>query len=359
MPIKPAFNDETRLRIVQAMKQKDSIKPDLTMLHNKTGMSIVTIKRALKKMEQMNHFEKFYPLLSAQNSGFEVLATIFMQIDSSKQNKFNEFLEFCKNEPRIISVHRIIGSGKWNLMIRSISRNLENFDTMINQPELNICGNDLVIDNIFFFSTEPIIVNNRRAQIMANIIIKRSEENKKIKKYMTPKRKKLLDCFAEGITLKPNIKQIQKLTKFHAATIKSSLKFLEDEHILKGYAPSINFKSLGVNSLIFDFFTIDFSDIKKLNELKKIIENDENIFHAGAVYGDDTHNFMIMHAYTNVEEYNLNFRQKYFNNKNILNFLKNRMTFFTTSSPLEAKGMWPSISTALLDILLKENGIEK
>lgn len=358
MPIKPVFNDETRLRILKAMKQKGAIKPDLTLMHDKTGMSIVTIKRALRKMEQMNHFDKFYPLLSANKTGFDILALTFMQVDTSKQKKLEDFLNYCKKEPKIISVHRIIGSGKWNLMMRSIAKNLEDFDIMITKPEVNIQGSDLFIDNMFFFSTEPIIMSNRRAETMANIFLKDSVNDEKSKKYMTPKRKKLLDCFAEGTALKPNIKQIQKTTKLHASTIKSSLKFLEDDGILKGYAPSINFKGMGVNNLVFDFFKIDFTDNKKIETLKKIFEKDENMFHAGSVYGDGEHNLLIMHAYKSVEEYQSNFREKYFSNKIISNFLENRMTFFATSSPIEVKGMWPSRSTAILDILLDEAGIK-
>jgi DNA-binding Lrp family transcriptional regulator len=357
MPIKPLFNDDIRLNILKAMKEKGTIKPDLTLLHEKTKMSIVTIKRALQKMEQKKHFNKFYPILSAKNTGFDVLALIFLQVDSSKQKNFESFLEFCKNEKRIISVHRIIGSGKWNILIRSLTKNLENFDTLINNPKKPLLNPNFVINSLFFFSTEPILINNKRAYTISNILIQDSE-NKKTRKYLTPKRKKLLNCFAEGTALRPNIKQIQKITNLHATTIKSSLKFLENEKILQGYAPSINFDGIGVNNHVFDFFKINYADTKNIENLTKILKTDKNIFHAGSIYGDGKHNLLIIHAYQNIETYQSEFRKKYLSDKDIYQFLESRMTFFATSSPIETKSRWPCISTTILDILLDEHGIK-
>ena len=108
---------------------------------------------------------------------------------------------------------------------------------------------------------------------------------------------------------------------------------------------------------VFDFFKVDLSDEKGLNILKTNLEKDPNMFHAGGVYGDGEHNFLIMQAYTTVENYQKSFREKYVNNKEVSSILQSRMTFFATSSPLETKGMWPSRSTAILEILLDECGI--
>ena len=358
MPIKPVYNDDTRLKLLKALRQKGSIKPDLKAIHDKTGLSIVTIKRAMKTMEERKHVNKFYPVLSAKKTNFEMLAMIFLQVDTSKEKKLEEFLDFCKKEPRIISVHRIIGSGKWNLMIRSIARSLEKFDIMITNPHVNIQGNsELILDSLFFFTTTPVIKSNKRAKTLVNIFIDAANKDSTIGKALTPKRKKLVKCFADEDTLKPNVKQLQKLTKLHASTIKSSLHFLKKEGVLKGFAPSMNFEKIGLKNLVFDFYKMDFSDEKGLATLKKVLEEDQNMFHAGSVFGDGEHNFLIMQAYTTVENYQNGFREKYGQEKDLSNFLQNRMTFFATSSPIEAKGLWPSRSTAILDILLEEAGM--
>jgi DNA-binding Lrp family transcriptional regulator len=358
MPIKPDYKDETRLKLLKALRVKGSIKPDLKTIHEQTGLSIVTIKRALKTMEEKNHIDKFYPVISARKTGFEILAMIFLQVDTSKEKKLDEFLDFCKKEPRIISVHRVIGSGKWNLMIRSISRSLEQFDIMITNPHVNIQGNsELILDSLFFFTTSPVIKSNKRAKTLVNIFIDAAKKNPSIGKDLTPKRKKLMKCFGEENALKPNVKQLQKLTKLHASTIKSSLHFLEEEGILTGFAPSMNFEKIGLRNLVFDFYKIDFSDEEGLNTLKKILDEDQNMFHAGSVFGDGDHNFLIMQAYATVEDYQNGFRTKYGPGNSLSNFLQNRMTFFATSSPIESKGLWPSRSTAILDLLLYEAGM--
>lgn len=362
MPVVPAFDDETRLKVLNVLLDKGAIRPDVPKIMKITGLDILSVKKALRWLEEEVGVESYYPRVPSRKVGYNTKAMIFFQLDRTKKDSFDDLIRFLEKEPTIISAHKIIGSGKWNFAIRLVAKNLEKFDSLVNEKLLMSIreSKDFILDKHYVFFGEPSFEpkSNKRGLALINTSIQKSIQRGVLEKVLPSEQYKLkvFDCFSSGDCLKANMRFIQKKTGLHASTIKASLKFLFDQGVIEAYAPTINFEKSRDKFYVFDFMKIDFNNSEKINVLKGIIENDPNVFQARHYFGDENYNFVFLQVYDTIENYEKEFNNKYIANPELNGFITKGTTYFTLTHPFEKREIWPSKSATLIKSITSDSG---
>ncbi|MCX8158320.1 MAG: Lrp/AsnC family transcriptional regulator [Candidatus Diapherotrites archaeon] len=166
-------------------------------------------------------------------------------------------------------------------------------------------------------------------------------------------RLKIIEALMQKKTSMPSIREIQKRTGLHKATIKSSLDFLEKEKILLGFGPKINFRGLGYKLEVIEMLQIDTSKKELFGKFLDVANKDPNLFRLSATIGSGTWNIIAYHIYKDVESYHKGTQQKYYEKiENIYDLVKDRQIFYATE-PLYKNA---SRTDSVLEIIKKERG---
>ena len=145
------------------------------------------------------------------------------------------------------------------------------------------------------------------------------------KKIIDPIRVKILSAMKEKRAVTPNIKEIQKITGFHRATIKSSIKFLEENKFIYGYRPLLDARVAGYKLKSKVLLQVDLSNKQRFNEFLKIINEDRNVVSCSQAITDKNANIIVEFLSKNIEEYYNDFQAKYYQRiSNIYDFIKER-----------------------------------
>jgi DNA-binding Lrp family transcriptional regulator len=168
-------------------------------------------------------------------------------------------------------------------------------------------------------------------------------------------RLKMLESLMKKRGICPNMREIQKETGYHKATIKSSIDFLEKEGFLSGYGPKINFRKFGYRLEVIEMLQMDKSKKELFSQYLKKAEKDPNLFRLSAIIGSGNLNIMASHVYRDVESYHQGMQSKYYEKiPNIYDLIKDRQIFYATE-PLYKNA---SRTASVLDIIKTRKGIE-
>ncbi len=139
----------------------------------------------------------------------------------------------------------------------------------------------------------------------------------------------ILRALLEKGSVQPNIRQIQKQTGYHKATIKSSLAFLEKEGILHGFGPKIDFRKLGYNLEILSLFQADLSESKAFEKFLEALEGDSHIFWVSSLIGSGNWNILCRQIHKDVESYHHELQNRYMSIKGYHDVIKDVQSFFS------------------------------
>jgi len=166
---------------------------------------------------------------------------------------------------------------------------------------------------------------------------------------------KILEALLKGSTVQANIRQIQKETGFHKATIKSSLDFLKKEGILQGYGPKINVKRYGYNLEVFLFLEMDTSQKKVLEKFLDIAQKDKNLFRISAIMGSGNWNLLARFLYRDVESFHNELQKNYYDGiPGFYELVKNRQVFYATEPQYKSY----SRTNSIIEVIKKEKGLD-
>ncbi|HIH10494.1 MAG TPA: Lrp/AsnC family transcriptional regulator [Candidatus Diapherotrites archaeon] len=151
----------------------------------------------------------------------------------------------------------------------------------------------------------------------------------------------------------PNIRQLQKYTGYHKATIKSSLDFLYREGLLGGFGPKFDFRQFGYK---LEVMTLLQADLTKRPLLEKFIEEakkDPNLYFISGIVGSGSWNLLCRHIYNDIESYHKGVNDKYFGKlKGIHDLMRSQEIFYVT----EPFYKLDSRTGALIEIIRKAKG---
>lgn len=159
---------------------------------------------------------------------------------------------------------------------------------------------------------------------------------------------------SKGAT-QPNLRRIKAKTKYHLATIKGSLDFLQKEGVLQGYGPKIAFWKLEYKLEAIELLQIDFSKKEGVEEFVKISNEDPHVYALSSIMGPGNYNVMSWQFYKDVESYHKNLQERYVTKmKSYYDVVKDRQVFYLTD-PKYKKG---SRTDSIIEIMRKNAGLD-
>ncbi len=165
----------------------------------------------------------------------------------------------------------------------------------------------------------------------------------------------ILQALLDKTCTQPNLRRIKTKTKYHLATIKGSLDFLQKEGMLTGYGPKIAFWKLGYKLEAVELIQVDFSKPELVEKFLEAVKNDPHVYALNSIMGSGNFNVMSFQFYKDVEGYHKNLQERYV--KKIPNYyevVKDRQVFYLTE-PTFKRG---SRTDSMIEILRKEAGLD-
>ena len=95
----------------------------------------------------------------------------------------------------------------------------------------------------------------------------------------------ILSAMLKKGAVTPNIRQIQKTTGYHKATIKSSVDFLLKEGVLTGFGPKVNFRQFGYKLEPLVLMQVDMTEKSTFKKFMDEAEKDPNLYRVSSVVG--------------------------------------------------------------------------
>ncbi len=165
----------------------------------------------------------------------------------------------------------------------------------------------------------------------------------------------ILKALLEKGATQPNLRRIKSKTKYHLATIKGSIDFLQKEGVLTGFGPKIAFWKLGYKLEAIELLQVDFSKKESVEEFITISNSDPHVYALNSIMGPGNYNVMSWQFYKDVESYHNNLQERYVKKmKNYYEVIKDRQVFYLTD-PKYKKG---SRTDSIIEILRKNAGLD-
>jgi len=133
-----------------------------------------------------------------------------------------------------------------------------------------------------------------------------------VKKLDDAIRVKILSAMRSAGALSPNIKMIKKLTGLHRATIKSSIKFMEDKKLITGYRPLLDIFGTDQKLIAQVYLQIDTSNKAKYSQFIDIVKQDYHVVSCSEIISEGDYNLEIKFLVKNIEEFHKHLRDKYY-----------------------------------------------
>lgn len=166
---------------------------------------------------------------------------------------------------------------------------------------------------------------------------------------------RILEALGKKNSVLPNVRQIQRHTGYHKATIKSSLDFMQKEGLLEGFGPKIDFRKFGHKLEAIELLQVDFSQKKTFDNFLGAAKNDPHVYRLSAVIGSGNWNLIVSHFYEDVESFHKFTQENYYEAiPGIMQLIKDRQIFYVT----EPNYKFSSRTEALVDIIKRKRGIE-
>jgi hypothetical protein len=95
-----------------------------------------------------------------------------LQVDLSEKHSFDAFVKAASQDPNLIRLSAIIGSGNWNLMAQFVHKDVESYhhDDEENYQKKVPGFFKLVKDRQIFYTTEPFYKNVSRTKSLIELI---------------------------------------------------------------------------------------------------------------------------------------------------------------------------------------------
>jgi DNA-binding Lrp family transcriptional regulator len=165
----------------------------------------------------------------------------------------------------------------------------------------------------------------------------------------------ILKALIEKGTTQPNLRKIKAKTKYHLATIKGSIDFLQKEGIVTGYGPKLAFWKLDYKLEAIELLQLDFSKQDLIEKYLEIAQKDPHVYALNSIMGSGNFNVLSFQFYKDVESYHKNLQERYVQKiPNYYDVVKDRQVFYLTE-PTFKRG---SRTNSIIEILRRDAGID-
>jgi DNA-binding Lrp family transcriptional regulator len=162
----------------------------------------------------------------------------------------------------------------------------------------------------------------------------------------------ILEALLKTGSVQPNLRQVQRRTGYHKATIKSSMDFLQKEGILHGFGPKINYRKLGYDIEVLSINKVDLSEEKAFAKYLATIEKDDHVYWVGSVVGSGNWNILTRNLYKSVEKYHESFQKRYRSIPGFYDLVTDTQSFFS----VEPIFKHTSRTKSIIELIKRERG---
>ncbi|MBI4053577.1 MAG: Lrp/AsnC family transcriptional regulator [Candidatus Diapherotrites archaeon] len=171
MPTGMRFDDDVRIKILEALLSKNAVAPNLSEIKRLTGFHKATIVSSIDFLKAQGMLEGFGPKFNFRKMGYNLETMEIVQADLSKKDVFAKLQAMAQKDPHIYRVSPIIGSGTWNLMLRHIYKDVESYHHNMQRYYEQIPGMyDLIKDKQIIYATEPHYKNVSRTKSIVQLV---------------------------------------------------------------------------------------------------------------------------------------------------------------------------------------------
>ncbi|MEM0360494.1 MAG: Lrp/AsnC family transcriptional regulator [Candidatus Diapherotrites archaeon] len=176
LSVKMKIDDKVRLAVLEALLQKNSVKPDLKRLKQHTGLHKATIKSSLDFLERQGVISGYGPKVNFRKLGFNLEVTTLFQADLSKKSIFEDLIKKAESDPHLYWFSGMLGSSNWNLVMRQVYRDVESYRRHFEEHYFKGIPSiyDFIKDRQILFTTEPVYkATSRTNSIIESILVER------------------------------------------------------------------------------------------------------------------------------------------------------------------------------------------
>lgn len=172
MAQKIRFDDEIRLNILKVLLEKGTSQPNIRRIKAKTGYHLTTIKSSLDYLQKENILTGFGPKIAFWKLGYHLEVIEFLQIDLSKPNLAEKYLEFAKKDPHVFALSSLMGSGNFNTISFQFYEDVESYHKNLHDNYIKKITNyyEIIKDRQVFYLTEPIYKRIPRTNAIIEIM---------------------------------------------------------------------------------------------------------------------------------------------------------------------------------------------
>lgn len=174
MAQKMRIDDEIRLNILKSLIEKGSTQPNVRRIKNKTGYHLATIKSSLDFLQKEGILSGYGPKIALWKMGYKLEAVELLQLDFSRSDLVERFLDAVKKDPHVYAIQTIMGSGNYNVISFQFYKDVESYHKNIQENYVKkIPGYyDVVKDKQVFYLTEPTFKRGSRTDSIIEILRK-------------------------------------------------------------------------------------------------------------------------------------------------------------------------------------------
>jgi DNA-binding Lrp family transcriptional regulator len=172
MAVVKKVNDSIRVKILDAMRKKGSIVPNVRQIKKITGFHRATIKSSIQFLEKENFITGYRPLLDPKVVGFNLNAMQYMQINFSEKDKFKKYLELVKDDKSVYLCSEVISDNSFSLALGYLSRNIESHHINIKKKYILGISNyfDFIKQNSTFYLSSPVYKNLNQIDVIIDLL---------------------------------------------------------------------------------------------------------------------------------------------------------------------------------------------
>ena len=169
-------DDEIRLNILKTLMDKNCTQPNLRKIKSKSGYHLATIKSSLDFLNKEGIISGFGPKIAFWKLGYKLEAVELLQLDFSKRDAVEKYLDVAKKDPHVFSLNSVMGSGNFNVVSFQFYEDVESYHKNLQENYVKKIANyyEVVKDRQVFYMTEPTFKRGSRTDSIIEIMRKKA-----------------------------------------------------------------------------------------------------------------------------------------------------------------------------------------
>lgn len=119
--------DDLDIKILNTLQKNARAKRNVVA--ETVGLSLPSVSERLNKLEEKGFIQGFYTKLNRKAFGYDILAYVFVTMESSKHYK--TLIHKVEKIPEIIECHSVLGKGSH--LLKAIAKNTEALEKLLGE----------------------------------------------------------------------------------------------------------------------------------------------------------------------------------------------------------------------------------